>query len=289
MQSPLIVLDSDGCVLDSMEYKQLSIFAPHFVTYFQLSDVAEEAMEVWTYVSLYSRNRGANRFVLLMNAIDLLRDYPSARIRERKLPLLRKLRDAGGDSGSVTTATLPELLADTKKGTKEYEELERVLQWSNEIDARVHTTMTAVHPFQNASEALHLIAEIASVAVVSQTPRETLEREWTNAGLRDAADELYGQYPGGKGRILKTLAGDGRSPRRRVLMVGDAPGDLNATEGTDAAFYPIIPGREEESWRRFTKEFLHLFLDGGYTAPTQQALLEEFYAALPEVPPWKKY
>ena len=50
--------------------------------------------------------------------------------------------------------------------------------------------------------------------------------------------------------------------------------DGQAAHEAGARFYPILPGREEESWKRFREEILPLFLSGGYTAQE-----EEKYAA----------
>ena len=37
-------------------------------------------------------------------------------------------------------------------------------------------------------------------------------------------------------------------------MVGDAPGDLKAAKANKALFYPINPGSEDASWKRFHDE-----------------------------------
>jgi superfamily I DNA/RNA helicase len=45
-------------------------------------------------------------------------------------------------------------------------------------------------------------------------------------------------------------------------MIGDAPGDFKAAKSNHALFYPIVPGREEESWQRFYEEALERFFAG---------------------------
>ncbi|MDT7723259.1 MAG: hypothetical protein QOE94_4270, partial [Mycobacterium sp.] len=42
--------------------------------------------------------------------------------------------------------------------------------------------------------------------------------------------------------------------KNKVLMIGDAPGDLKAAKGAGTLFFPINPGHEEASWERFFKE-----------------------------------
>ena len=38
-----------------------------------------------------------------------------------------------------------------------------------------------------------------------------------------------------------------------VLMIGDAPGDLDAAEKNDVLYYPILVGKEKFSWDRFQR------------------------------------
>ena len=76
--------------------------------------------------------------------------------------------------------------------------------------------------------------------------------------------------------------------KNRVLMVGDAPGDLKAARANDALFFPIIPGSEDEAWRRFHNEALDRFFRGQYAGAYERKLVEEFDRRLPEKPAWNK-
>ena len=76
--------------------------------------------------------------------------------------------------------------------------------------------------------------------------------------------------------------------RNKVLMIGDAPGDLKAARGAGALFYPINPGHEEASWELFYKEACDRFLNGTYAGAYEAALIAEFDRYLPETPPWKR-
>lgn len=40
----------------------------------------------------------------------------------------------------------------------------------------------------------------------------------------------------------------------KVLKIGDAPSDYRAAWENGILFYPIVPGRETESWRHVEKE-----------------------------------
>ncbi|MBU6401499.1 MAG: HAD family hydrolase, partial [Verrucomicrobia bacterium] len=94
-----------------------------------------------------------------------------------------------------------------------------------------------------------------------------------------------GQELGTKTEHLK-LAAAGKYPVGKILMIGDAPGDLKAARANQALFYPVVPGKEEASWERFDWEALDRFFAGTYAGPYEQALVQEFEASLPEQPPW---
>ena len=66
---------------------------------------------------------------------------------------------------------------------------------------------------------------------------------------------IAGQELGSKSTQL-WQAVDGRYAPQHVLMIGDAPGDLDAARANGALFYPIIPGQEEHSRQRLGEEAL---------------------------------
>jgi phosphoglycolate phosphatase-like HAD superfamily hydrolase len=92
----------------------------------------------------------------------------------------------------------------------------------------------------------------------------------------------------GKKSLHLELAAGGKYASEHVLMIGDAPEDMKSARAVRALFYPINPGREEASWKRFHDESLHRFLRGTYAGEYEAALVAEFEAILPEVPPWKR-
>ncbi|MDA3950899.1 MAG: hypothetical protein PF508_16955 [Spirochaeta sp.] len=284
---PLIVLDSDGCVLDSMESKQRTSFAPLFLTHFGLERIAGIATETWLFSALYSRTRASNRFVLLLRTLDLLRRRYPPGSSGPEIPRLPHLRAHGGADGTVSTdslaATIRELSADSPAAA----ELAAVQRWSQNVDAATRQNQRSVSVFSGVPEILRAAGQSAELVVVSQTPTDVLIDEWQHAGLAEEVAALYGQYPGGKARVLTELITAG--PERPVLMVGDAPGDFSAAVEAGTAFFPIVPGREEESWRRFRAEVLPQFLHGEYTDAEQARYTAPFEAALPKEPQWQTY
>ena len=69
-------------------------------------------------------------------------------------------------------------------------------------------------------------------------------------------------------------------------MIGDAPGDHKAAVANQCLFYPINPGNEEESWKRFFEEGIDRFLNEEFAGAYQEQLLAEFDSYLPEKPSW---
>ena len=69
---------------------------------------------------------------------------------------------------------------------------------------------------------------------------------------------------------------------------GSPMGDLKAAQAAQAKFYPINPGHEGASWKRFYEEAADRFFDGQYSAEYEQTLIDEFQALMPDTPPWQR-
>src|SRR6185369_6155252 len=81
-----IGIDSDGCVFDTMEIKHKECFAPMFIKHFNLQAASKYAREVWDFVNLYSKTRGANRFPGLSRSLNLLRERREVIARKVSVP-----------------------------------------------------------------------------------------------------------------------------------------------------------------------------------------------------------
>ncbi len=96
----------------------------------------------------------------------------------------------------------------------------------NEAIARL---VFGVPPFPLVRESLARMAARADVIVVSQTPGEALVREWKEHGIDGQVRVIAGQEMGTKAQHI-TFAAGGKYPPARILMIGDAPGDLQAAQ-----------------------------------------------------------
>ena len=70
-------------------------------------------------------------------------------------------------------------------------------------------------------------------------------------------------------------------------MANDAPDDKKATKDNGVLFYPIIAGKEEESWMRFNDEALNKFFNGSFASKYEQQVAQEFEDNLPIYPVWQ--
>ena len=161
------------------------------------------------------------------------------------------------------------------------------VQWSSDVNAALERIVHGMMPFAPVKPRFQALLPEADLACVSATRNVDLAREWTYAGILDDVELLCGQEVGTKEQILE-MTTVGKYPKDHVLMMGDAPGDMQAAHATGALFFPINPGFEEESWERFYSEGYKKFLDGTYAGEYEAKLIREFESLLPEVPPWQK-
>jgi phosphoglycolate phosphatase-like HAD superfamily hydrolase len=138
-----------------------------------------------------------------------------------------------------------------------------------------------------ARQAIELMSKHTDLIIVSQTPLEALEREWEENNLKRFVRAIAGQEHGTKTEHIEIASKD-KYPADNILMIGDAKGDRDAAGNNGILFFPIIPGKENESWERFIKEGYEEFINGRFKGNYEQMLLAEFEKSLPSIPPWQK-
>jgi len=274
-----IGIDSDGCVFDSMEIKQKECFAPMFTKHHGLQAVSKYAREVWEFVNLYSKTRGINRFPALMRSLGLLRDRPEVQARKAKVPSYPALDEWITRETKLGNATLAAEVAGGNDG------LAQIKVWSDAVNAQIADIVYGVPPFPLVRDCLDQALTQADLMVISQTPCDALEREWSEHNLAQFIRVIAGQEMGTKTEHLQFATAD-KYPADKILMIGDAPGDHKAAKANGVLFYPILPGREEASWERLHGEGLGRFFDGNYAGDYESSLFAEFDASLPEHPNW---
>ncbi|MHB1318471.1 MAG: HAD family hydrolase [Anaerolineae bacterium] len=275
-------IDSDGCVFDTMECKHKECFIPSTIKHWGLQAVSRYAREAAEFVNLYSIWRGTNRWPALVKTLDLLRERPEVRQRGVAVPELVSVRQFIAAESTLSNETLTRRIAETGDP-----ELERALAWSRAVNAAIADIVSGIAPFVWARRSLVAIAAHADAVVVSQTPTEALSSEWREHAIDGYARAIAGQELGSKAQHLAEAAGDKYAAGRK-LMIGDAPGDLDAACANGCLFFPIVPGQEEASWQQLYEEGLRRFLDGSYAGAYEDGLISAFTRALPKIPPWQR-
>ena len=268
MKKYFIGIDSDGTAFDSMTIKHRKAFIPAMIKVWHLEEHAQKVSEICEYINLYSPTRGIDRFSGLKVTFD---SFSAAGIPVPDYSGLDGfLRDAGKLSNATLTAYLQE--HDDKF-------LRDVLVWSSEADEVFQREVESLMPFPMVKKCLEKACGAADIAVISSASTKSLESDWKKDGLLDCVTQVYGQEFGNKKAQLKAAA-EGRYENSCKLMLGDAKGDLEAAQSAGAWFYPMIPGREPESWQLFYDKYLDLYLDGKFSDDIQNELLEKFNSAI---------
>ncbi|NOX54805.1 MAG: HAD family hydrolase [Planctomycetes bacterium] len=264
-----------------MEVKHKECFIPNTIKYYRLQAVSKYARECAEFVNLYSKWRGINRFPALIRTLDLLRERPVVAKRGVEVPQLQGVRDW---IERETKLGNPALKAEVERTGDA--DLKWALEWSEAVNRTVADLVHGVAPFPYVRESLEKLAPVADLIVCSATPGEALQKEWAEHRIDQYVSAICGQEVGSKRESLGFCADKGYE-KSKVLMVGDAPGDLKAARAVGALFYPINPGDEDASWQRFFDEAIDKFLNGEYAGAYEEGLIAEFDTYLPEQPPWK--
>ena len=274
-------IDSDGCTFDTMELKQKECFIPAIIEHYGLQNVSKFARETAEFINLYSEWRGINRFLALLMTMDMLRERPEVvrrGVEFRDMRPLQAFADSGVPLGNPTLQAEVEAHGDP--------ELAHALRWSESVNSAVQSMVHGVRPFPHVRECLQQINTFCDAMCVSATPVPTLTHEWKEHDIAQYVSLIAGQEVGSKRDTLARAARAGYG-KDRILMIGDAPGDMKAARANDALFFPIVPGHEEESWERLHVEALTRFQQGTYAGAYEDTLVREFLQVLPSMPPWQ--
>ena len=278
-----IGIDSDGTVFNSMELKHKDCFIGSLIRVFRLASITHEVHQVWNYVNIFSRTRGTNRF----KALILTFKHLSAMNRVKELGIqlldLSQLEHWFESSSSLGNNSLSEYI-DSEPSHKT-KNLKIVLKWSNEVNRAVKETVFNLPPIPSALKAMNYLQGRADLFVISNTPLDTLYREWVDNNIISKVLMIGGQETGTKTEMLKSVAMD-KYENDKILIIGDSLGDLTAAKNIGAHFYPIIPLKEFESWDNFNSQYCQKFLNGNYISKIENDQINAFESTLKKKPPW---
>ena len=236
----LVCVDSDGCVMDTVNCKHFHCFGPCMVTEWGLEEWKDEILERWNVINLFSMTRGINRFKGLAMALG--------EIHEKYTPI------AGIEALQHWADTAPALSNDAVAKAAEVADgeaklvLQKALSWSKAVNAAIVELDEALKvPYVGAKEGLAAAHTFADVAMVSSANRDAVEEEWGKFGLLAHTDIVLAQDVGSKAACIAEMLKFGYDPQK-VVMIGDAPGDCDAAEKNGVHYYPILINHEKESW-----------------------------------------
>ena len=237
----LVCVDSDGCVMDTMNCKHFRCFGPCMVTEWGLEAWEAEILDRWNGINLFSMTRGINRFKGLANALKEIDG------KYKQIPgvdaLVRWANTAATLSNDAVAKAAQEATdADAKLV------LSKALSWSKSVNAAIVELDESLKvPYAGAKEGLAAAHTFADVAMVSSANRDAVEEEWGKFGLLEHMDIVLAQDVGSKAACIAAMLKFGYD-KNKVIMVGDAPGDCDAAEKNGVHYYPILVSHEKESW-----------------------------------------
>ena len=260
----LICIDSDGCVMNTMDVKHMRCFGPCLVYEWDLGEYRDEIIRLWRKVNLLSVSRGVNRFQGLAKVLKSIHEnYTEVEGLEEYLRWTESAQE-------LSDKSLEEAYAKTENIC-----MKKALDWSRLVNqSMAMVSDTKKPPFEGTEDALRLAREYADIVILTAANRQEINKEWEVFELAQYTDLLMSQETGRKEECLKTLLEKGYE-RDHVLMVGDAPVDLAAAQGAGVLFYPILAYQERESWEKFSKA-LECFTEGRYAGAYQEERIKEF-------------
>lgn len=266
----LICVDSDGTAIDTMTVKHQQCFGPCIITVWRLEQWRKPILQRWNAINLYSMDRGINRFRGLLKMLQEI---------NAKFTSIEGLEDL--EAWCATTQAFSEAaLLDAIRLHPEQAILKQALSWSRMVNEKINSLPENVKvAFPGVKDALAQAVEYADIAVVSSANRSAIEEEWKRCELLPYVSYFMAQDVGTKEDCLTALVEKGYATDH-ILMLGDAPGDLAAAKTAGVLFYPILVGKEEISWYRFTNAAFPAFLDGGYKAGFASRVELEFIGGL---------
>ena len=237
----LVCVDSDGCVMDTMNCKHFHCFGPCMVTEWGLEEWKEEILDRWNVINLFSMTRGINRFKGLAMALG--------EINEKYKPItgIAALQHWADTAPALSNDGVAKAAAEASDADAKLV-FEKALSWSKAVNAAIVDLDESLKvPYNGAKEGLAAAHTFADVAMVSSANRDAVEEEWGKFGLLEHTDIVLAQDVGSKAACIKEMLKFGYDVDK-VVMVGDAPGDCDAAEKNGVHYYPILVNHEKESW-----------------------------------------
>lgn len=258
MKEFLICIDSDGTAIDSMTIKHRRCFAPALIDIWDLKENADHVISLWEEINLYSATRGINRFLGLRNILSVVNSG---------IKRINGLDEYTRWCEKTMFLSEHQLEIDMIPGN---ECMQKALLWSREVNGRIAQLEPNDKPaFFGVKDVLEKVYDKADIAIVSSADCDSVVNEWKYNGIYGFVSYVMTQKDGSKKDCIRKLLEKGYD-KKKTIMLGDAVGDRNAAASCEIMFFPIVPRRENESWRVFESQAVRQFFDGEYGAYQEQ-------------------
>lgn len=262
----LICIDSDGCAMDTMDIKHIRCFGPCIVEEWGLSEWEAPILNRWNDINLYTMTRGINRFKGL---VKMLKEIDEQYCKIEGIDVLEKWV---AESQELSNPALERAIQ-----TVDSICLKKALSWSRKVNESINALSDdEKRPFEGVKEALKYAHQYADIAIVSSANQQAVEDEWELYHLLDHVDILLAQNVGSKAYCIQELLNKGYEPDK-VLMTGDAPGDMDAAKKNGVYYYPILVKHEIDSWCEFVNKAVPKLIEGSYGGDYQKEKENEFF------------
>ncbi len=262
----LVCIDSDGCAIDGMTVKHLKCFGPCAIEEWQLEDKKKELLEYWDKINLYTLTRGINRFKGML----LLLNY--AKANQFITDNLDVYENWVNTTKELSNNSIEKEIQKTGDNT-----LKKVFSWSIKVNIAIaNLTNEEKLAFKGVKETLKLAGLKADVAIISAANAGAVAEEFEYNELDKHIDVCMTQEYGSKADCINQLIEKGGYKPENVVMIGDALGDQQAAEINNVLFYPILVGKEVESWAYFKDDILEKFIENKYDEEKRCELFADF-------------
>ena len=225
----LVAIDTDGCITDNMNGKQVLIFHPQFMEFFKLWGIESYFREVGEYYNLFSVDRGCNRFIAislmlkaLSSRVDVQKTLAKKNIELPDATALNKYIDYTRENKlGLGNPSLENFIAKNPTDFCIY----KLLGWSEAVNRTFPYISAKIPPFNNVRESLALMSQSADIMVVSKTPYADLADYWEKQGIADYVQVIAGQEMGSKAHHIAVAKRAGEYEDDCVMMIGDGKGD----------------------------------------------------------------
>ena len=259
----LICIDSDGTIMDTMTIKHVKCFGPSFVDVFKINNNREDILKHWNDTNLYTRTRGINRFQGLKEILE----YIDSKY-DIKFDGVEKFYNFVNTTKAFSVSLLKEELAKYPDNFV----IKKAIEWSDEVNKRI-SSLPESKIFDNCKETLIKLSEVCDLVGVSSANKSAVIEEWTRNDIIKYFKFVACQDVGSKSYIISEAIKNGYNVNN-VIMLGDALGDYKAAKENSCLFYPLIPSRESEGWKKL--ESLIDVIKNGEFIKREEKYIKEF-------------